>query len=403
MSPRLAVLALALVVAGCTDRTGPEPPVRAPSTPPSGVRQGEPAGRDERERLARRLARALANTEFRHQVKDALDRSPIREHKLHFQRWLDAGDRRSLRVVAQANGISEAALANEARGAAALEMYFPVPAHRAAWRGDANLLVATVGADHEAPVAFTLEGRRLVLDAERPPATPVLVVVPVETDFDHPSAGPALDNFLGDGGGAPAGPPHGLYMRHAHFVSDFEGWPKGNPEFEIHILGQAGTSDSLQTYSCSGERASGSYYQFNMDGDDWTGSVLLLSEQQITAYRNAHPTQNFRVFAVEDDDTACQIKVDPNRFSTLVKAVEAAYPKLTGGKDSTTSTLARLWQRANTLQKVIRAVAGLITTNDELIGNAIETSVAGVSYPDANWVVKGDNNQTNGWLLLRMQ
>ena len=64
MSPRLALLALALVVAGCTDRTGPEPPVRAPSTPPSGVRQGEPAGRDARERLARRLARALANTEF---------------------------------------------------------------------------------------------------------------------------------------------------------------------------------------------------------------------------------------------------------------------------------------------------------------------------------------------------
>src|SRR5262245_330632 len=403
MSPRLAVLALALVVAGCTDRTGPEPPVRAPSTPPPGVRQGEPTGRDARERLARRLARALANAEFRHQVKDALDRSPIREHKLHFQRWLDAGNRRSLRVVAQANGISEAALASEAQGAAALEMYLPVPAHRAAWRGDANLLVATVGADHEAPVAFTLEGRRLVLDAERPPATPVLVVVPVETDFDHPAAGPAMDNFLGDGGGAPAGPPHGLYMKHAHFVEDFEGWPKGNPEFEIHILGQAGSSDSLQTYSCAGERASGSYYQFNMDSDDWTGSVLLLSDQQITAYRNVHPSQSFRVFAVEDDDTACQIKVDPNRFYTLVRSVEAAYPKLTGGRDSTSSTLARLWRRANAIQKILRALAGLITTNDELIGNAVESTVVGVSYPNANWVVKGDNNQTNGWLYLQMQ
>ena len=31
MSPRIALLALALVVAGCTDRTGPEPPIRAPS------------------------------------------------------------------------------------------------------------------------------------------------------------------------------------------------------------------------------------------------------------------------------------------------------------------------------------------------------------------------------------
>ncbi len=404
MSPRLALLALALVVAGCTDRTGPEPPVRAPSSPPPGVRQGgEPAARDARERVARRLARALANADFRRQVKVALDRSPIREHKLHFQRWLHAGDRRSLGAVARANGISEAALTTEAYAAVPLEMYLPVPAHRAAWRGDANLLVATVGADHEAPVAFTLDGRRVVLDAERPPVTPVLVVVPIETDFDHPPAGPPMDNFLGDGGGAPAGPPHGLYMRHAHFVGDFEGWPKGNPEFEIHILGQAGSGDSLQTYSCAGERASGSYYQFNMDDDDWTGSVLLLSEQQITAYRNAHPNQNFRVFAVEDDDTPCLIKADPNRFSGLIKAVEAAYPKLTGGRDSTTSTLARLWKRANALQKILRALGGLISTNDELIGNAVEATVTGAAYPDANWVVKGENNQTNGWLFLRMQ
>ena len=99
MSPRLALLALALVVAGCTDRTGPEPPGRAPSPPPPGVRQGgASAARDARERVARQLARALANAEFRHQVKDALDRSPIREHKLHFQRWLDAGDRHMLRL-----------------------------------------------------------------------------------------------------------------------------------------------------------------------------------------------------------------------------------------------------------------------------------------------------------------
>jgi hypothetical protein len=404
MSPRLALLALALVLAGCTDRTGPEPPGRAASPPTPGVRQGgAPAARDARERLARRLARALANAEFRHQVKAALDRSPVREHKLHVQRWLDAGDRGSLRAVARANGISEAALAADAHDAAALEMYLPVPAHRAAWRGDGNLLVATVGADHEAPVAFTLDGRRLVLDAEHPPATPVLVVVPVETDFDHPQAGPPVENFLGGGGGAPAGPPHGLYMKRAHFVSDFEGWPKGNPEFEIHILGQAGSSDSLQTYSCAGEQASSSYSRFNMDEDDWTGSVVLLSDLQITAYRANHPGQSFRVFAVEDDDTPCQIKADPNRFSTLIKAVEAAYPRLTGGRDTTTSSLARLWKRANALQKILRALGGLIATNDELIGNAVEASVTGVSYPNANWVVKGENNKTNGWLFLQMQ
>jgi hypothetical protein len=403
MSPRIALMALALVLAGCTDRTGPEPPLRAPSGPAPEVRVKPAAvARDARERLARHLARALARADLRRELKAALDGSPVREHKLHFQRWLDAADRRMLRAVARADGVSDQAVEADAHGISALEMYLPVPAHRAAWRGDDHLLVATVGADHEAPVAYTLRGERVVLDPERPPATPVLVIVPAETDFDHPSPGPMVESFLGDGGGAPAGPPHGLYMRAAHFVSDFEGWPKGNPEYEIHILGQAGTTDSMQSYSCAGERALG-YYQFNMDGLDWTGSVLLISDAQIAAFKSKHPNQNFRVFAVEDDDTACEIKVDPNRFSTLVKGVEAAYPQLTGGKDSTTSSLVRLWKKANALQKIIKAIASFLTTNDELIGNAVEASLTGQSYPGYNWVVKGDANKTNGTLNLRMQ
>ena len=404
MSPRIPLVALALVLAGCTDRTGPEPPLRAPSGSGPEVRvKPAAAAHDVRERLARHLARALARPDFRRQVKAALDGSPIREHKLHFQRWLDAADRRALREVARADGVSEATLTADAHGISALEMYLPVPAHRAAWQGDEHLLVATVGADHAAPVAFTLAGKRLVLDPERPPATPVLVVVPAETDFDHPTAGPKVESFLGDGGGAPAGPPHGLYMRAAHFASDFEGWPKGNPEYEIHILGQAGKTDSLQSYSCAGERAGGSYYQFNMDGLDWTGSVLLMSDQQIASFKASHPSQNFRVFAVEDDDTACQIKVDPNRFGNMVKAVESAYPQLTGGKDSTTSSLVRIWKRANALQKIIEAVASFLLTNDELIGNAVEANITGQTFPGYNWVVKGDANKTNGLLYLRMQ
>jgi hypothetical protein len=186
-------------------------------------------------------------------------------------------------------------------------------------------------------------------------------------------------------------------------VSDFEGWPKGNPEYEIHILGQAGATDSLQSYSCAGERAGGSYYQFNMDGPDWTGSVVLVSDQQIAAFKSSHPNQNFRVFAVEDDDTACEIKVDPNRFGTLVKAVESAYPQLTGSKDTTTSSLVRLWKKANALQKIIKAIASFLLTNDELIGNAVEIGLTGESHPGYNWVVKGDANKTNGWLSLKMQ
>ena len=69
----------------------------------------------------------------------------------------------------------------------------------------------------------------------------------VETDF---SASPAAIECLScDGGGGgggyyppppppPAPPAPGLYLTKAHFVQDFEGWLKGAPEFEAHILGQ---------------------------------------------------------------------------------------------------------------------------------------------------------------------
>ena len=36
----------------------------------------------------------------------------------------------------------------------------------------------------EAPVAFSPQGERLVLDRDTPPDIPVLALVPAETDFD---------------------------------------------------------------------------------------------------------------------------------------------------------------------------------------------------------------------------
>ena len=86
-----------------------------------------------------------------------------------------------------------------------------------------------------------------------------------------------------------------------------------------------------------------------------------------------------------------------------MKAVENAYPLLTGGKDSTGTSIQKIWKKANALQKLIKAIASVIVTNDELVGNAVESSVVGVSYPGANWVVKGDGNKTNGWINLIMK
>jgi hypothetical protein len=362
------------------------------------------AQRTAMDRLAQRLARAMADPGFRAYVKGQLDRSPVREHKLHFQRFLSASGRRAMQEVARLSAEPDSAVEQDALSAPALEMYLPFPTHRAAWTGGENILVASAEQDHENPVAYDVRGRRQVLSASAPPATPVLAIEPVETDFGpegstafqvDPIPPPPIPPP------PPPSPPSGLYMSYSHFVQDFEGWFKGDPEFEIHIFGQLGSTDSLTSYQCAGNAASG-YYRFDQNNLDWSGSVLLFTQAQLNNYRTAHPNQNFRVVALEDDDTGCVVKLDAGRFKNFVSTIQAAYPNLTGAKD-TSSSVTRWVKRANALQKILRAAYSFITTHDDLIGNAIEDVVIGQSYPGANWIVKGEGNVTNGWIKLQMR
>jgi hypothetical protein len=397
---RFCALALLAAVAACGDRDAPTSPSRptSPAAGPAAVSLPSAGERQSRERLARRLALALADPVFRASVKAQLDGSPFREHKIHFQRFLRAGGATTLRQVARLSRDPVAAIEADAGRAVALEMYFPVPEHRARWDGGEDLLVATARKDGEAPVAFDTRGHRHVLSATRPPSTPVLAVVPVETDFDAPaSAAPFLCCATGG-----TTPPHGLYLTASHFVQDFEGWLKGSPEYEIHILGQSGQTDSLTSYQCAGEHAGG-YYAFDQNGLDWSGSVLLFTQQQLDSYKSQHPNQNFRVLALEDDDGACAIRMDNNRFKAFITVLQSSYPNLTGGKDTTTSGLGKIVKRANALQKILRAAYSFITSQDDLIGNAVEDVVTGEFHTGFNWVVKGENNVTNGWIKLQMK
>ena len=384
------VLAVVLAAAACTDRTSPEP-----SSEPPPINGDSPTAA--RERLAHRIALALRDEKFRAELKRDLDRSPVREGKIHFQHYLVGSHARATIALAQASGETGGAVSVDAARAPALELYLPVPAHRTAWTGDQRVLVATTADERQAPVAFSPQGERLLLDPDTPPDIPVLALVPAETDFEGIGR---QANFLGEGGGSST-PPAGLYMTNSHLVESFESWMKGAPEVEVHMLGQAGATDSLTTYSCAAEPAAG-YYYFDQNSLDWSGSVLLMSQAQLNSYKQGHPNQNLRVFLVEDDDTPCKIKVDPSRFANLVKSVEAAYPLLTGGRDTTSGTL-KIFKKANAIQRIIKALASVIKTNDELIGNAVESTVVGQVYPNANWVIKGDGNNTNGWVRLVMK
>ena len=403
-----AVSVLAAVVA-CSDRsqntTGP-----APNRPEAAATSVDAERQTKSEALAQHLARALAHPAFRAYVKAQLDSSPFREHKLHFQRFLGAHGAHARDEVARHAGVTAAEVDREAQAAIPLEFYLPVPAHRRAWTGDANLLVATALRDHDVPVAFDPQGHRVLLDPDRPPATPVIALVPVETDFTPVPSMQLCMEGCGTGGGgsppppppAPPPPPSGLYMTQAHFVDDFEGWLKGAPEFELHVLGQKGQSDSLTDYQCAGEKQPAPYY-FDQNGLDWSGSVMLFSKSQIDAYNVAHRGQNVRVYVVEDDDTACQIKTSSDAWKRALEAVDAANQLRTAGKDTTSITGQKLWKYAQAFQKLLSALASIINTNDELVGDVVQDNVVGEYHPGFNWIVKGENNVTNGWVQLELK
>jgi len=396
MLNRSGAVATLLLIAACSDRAV-TPPSDMPAAAPTASSKSSPP-----EALAKMVAKGLKNPAFRAYLKAQLDASPYREHKLQFETFLAANEGRAFREIAGENGTTKEAVATEAKAAIALEVYFPVPEHRAAWTGDENVLVATALRDDDPPIAFDPDGRRQVLDPETPPATPVLAVVPVETDFSRVPA--RVVECIEDCGGTigdvvpPPPPAPGLYMTKSHFVQTFESWLKGAPEFEVHILGQKGTTDSLYDYQCAGEHAGGPY-TFDQNDLDWSGNVLLFSKTQLDQYNAAHPNQNIRVFVVEDDDTACQIKTDPNRFQHLIDVVDSTYGRLTSGNDSS-RIIPKYFGRAKSAYNIFRALASLIKTDDDLVGNAVEDQVVGATYPGFNWFVKGDNNITNGWINL---
>ncbi|HXO84326.1 MAG TPA: hypothetical protein VN803_02250 [Gemmatimonadales bacterium] len=400
MLNRSCVAALLVLAAACSDRALTRPDETAGR--PDGPTAAAASRVDPPVELAKIVAKGLKNPAFRAYLKAQLDASPYREHKLQFETFLTANGARALRQIAGENGGSLELVERQARKAIALEVYFPVAEHAKAWSGDERVLVATALRDEDAPVAFDPDGRRQLLDPKSPPPIPVLALVPVETDFTVRPARQTCLEDCGGGGGVipPPPPPAGLYMTKSHFVQDFEGWLKGSPEFEVHILGQKGQTDSLSDYQCAGEHAGGPY-TFDQNNLDWSGNVLLFSKNQIDQYNAAHPGQNIRVFVVEDDDTACQIKTDPERFQRVITYVDSLYNHLTSGNDSS-NTFRKYYAYATTGYNIWKALAAFIKSNDELVGTAVDDDIVNAFYPGYNWFVKGENNITNGWINLVM-
>jgi hypothetical protein len=204
------------------------------------------------------------------------------------------------------------------------------------------------------------------------------------------------------GGGDPIPVPPGLYLTSAEFAHTFEGWFKGDPEFEIHILGPAAVGDTknLSSFQCIGEHAGGSY-GWDMNQTTWQGKQLLFSNQQIEAYRAVHGTTPWTVLVLEDDDTACQIKTDNDRAEKLLAAI-GAFTADMKGLEITFSGGERIVRGARSGFKLLGALYSFITTADDIVGLALDDKVTGRYRATSNWTVFDDVIYTNGHLKLEV-
>jgi len=392
----IPLIALAALVA-CADRDLPTtPPIAQPTDAPGEVTTA-------RERLAARLAVALADPTTRREVVDRLAASTAPEGKLQFQALMRTDGSRLLARLAASGSTSVTELLADLDAARGLELYLPVQSHRDAWDGDTDFLVGTVGQDGEMPVAFDAAGNRSVLHPDRPPTTPVIALVPQEFDFTGGRPHLALTcwtycsggNIGGGAAGSASSTQGGLFLTKSHFEEEFESWIKGKPEFEYHVYGQGADGQSVQL-SCVGEHAGGPY-AWDQNTLDWTGAVPLLAETDRLAYESSRPGGVVRIVAWEDDDEPCVVRTDSGQLATLLRNLDTVYRTWTSGKVE--PTIFRGIKAAPSAFDLAKSVRNFITTSDDFVGNAVETSIAGWGPGGANWLLKTEGARTTGWFV----
>jgi hypothetical protein len=294
----------------------------------------------------------------------------------------------------------------------------PVATHRKGWRGGRDLIVATQVEDTDNPIAWDTEGKRVALNLITPPTTPVLVLVPVETNFDQPLSPKTLaargnpkretiedpvSTLLecgtpgcseGGGGGGGGNFPAGLYITFQRLVNQGEPWTLGAPEIEVHIHGPQ--SQAAPQYgadlACSGDRV-GFPRGFNQDNAFWNGEALLFDQTQINAY-NSMIQAGFNISVWEDDNDKCSIKKEDfnlaQRYASIATAV-GGYAAVSAATGIGPTIVA-----AGTFVAAVYQSLNFLWTNDDFLGTYVNAASIGVSYADANHVLYIAPGQVNG-------
>jgi hypothetical protein len=441
-----AVLCTTLLVFGCSDSEKSASPVGpSPRPAPNAVASADTAAeRATLQELTRLVALSLQDEGLRQRIKADMRESRFtHEHKLQFSSYIHGRSGGILLAkMAKESGKSREEILALLAQVRPLEFYMPVKAQRENWRGGADLLVGSLVEDHEAPTVYTLRGDRVRMGADEVPSIPAMALVPVETNFNRPldtryrnrndeggqtigtyayyeqcelqaydSSGPgdATVNCGGGGGGYTGGGTTtdpwasratGVYATILNIDSDFEGAFKGSPEFEIHLQAPVSDPTVAEDLRCAGAEAPDyrSRFDYGDNGNNYSGAILVADSAQQAQFRARYGTSvgmNFIFW--EDDDTACAIKANEDRFKNMMTTIAQNY--------GTVNSAIQNWMTQSilsavpALQNIISAVASWLKSNDDLVGSAVEMSCSR-DYTTFNYTIK-DGTTTVGCVQLK--
>jgi hypothetical protein len=373
----------------------------------NGAIVGSGATRERMQRLARLVALALQDDNLRGLLYRQVIASPHPERKLDFARFTDGQGMGLLAAMAvrAGAGTTRTAIRELRDSVPAMEFYLPVAEHRAAWRGDRNLLVATSLEEDEVPVGYDLRGNAVPLRSDSAPVTPTLVLVPRESDIPDPDVaraqcGPESCGNPGGGGGSTTYP--GIYMTYASLDDLHEPWTRGAPELEVYLVGPANAN--LTSYvpkpHSAGEYASFPSY-FNQDTPTWTApagsrGVRVAATGDITALQGLYPPgtpggdQVFALIIYEDDNQANVIIEKHPDYSAAVIGASLIVPRLQISLDDGNTALADGLATAG-LMILANEVTNLTQLDDDLVGIVVDaqdwTAASGTVIPRSHVVM----------------
>lgn len=440
-----AVLCTTFLMLGCADANEPISPV-APQ-----FNEAEAAAAAERvalQELTRTVALALRDQGLRQRVRADMRESRFtHEHKLHFSNYLRGQSGGILLAkMAKESGKSRDEVLSLIGQVRPLELYMPVRAQRESWRGGDDLVVGSILEDHEVPTVYTLRGRPVAVGAEETPALPALALVPVEADFSraldghyrnrNDQGGQTIGTLMyyeecmplqstgfessvecggggggigdGDGGGTGGGGyvdpwasrATGLYVTTLNIDGDHEGAFKGDPEFEIHLQAPVNNPSVAEDIRCAGQEAPDYRSRFNYDdnGNNFSGAILVADSAQQAQFRATYGTTvGMNVIFWEDDDTDCAIKADEARFTNMMNTIAQNYQNVFAAIQDL--SLKSLVKALPGLRNIVSAVASWVTSNDDLVGSAVEMSCSR-DYTTFNYAIK-DGTSTMGCVQLK--